>query len=113
MRPRRSPLLARVALAATFCVFLALPAGGLARPTPTKAANIGLPPFGVALSSNPDDKAGAWAGDVRAGFASVLFSWSELQPTEGAWDVDAQTRLDRRILDLAASPGGLRRGRSV
>ena len=106
MRRWLSAVSVRVTSIAILVGLLATPGGGLGRPRPTEAAQLGLPFFGVALSSSPGPNAPAEAADLKAGFASVLFSWSELQPAEGAWDEAAQARLDQRVAELNA--GGVR-----
>src|SRR5262245_14605023 len=81
---------------------------GLGRPSAATAVqDIGLPLFGVTLSTSPSASAPARAQSIGAGFAVVHVDWSELEPTEPApgapLDAAATAALDSRFSQLSAA----------
>jgi hypothetical protein len=80
---------------------------GMGRPSAATAVqDIGLPLFGVTLSTAPSTAAPAYAQNVGAGFAVVHIDWTELEPTEpapgAALDAAATARLDVQFSELAS-----------
>ena len=82
---------------------------GAGHPSSADAArDAGLPLFGVTLGTSPGPNAAGHAQGVGAGFASVHFDWTELEPTQrdpsdpNFLDPGAVARLDALLSDLTS-----------